>query len=158
MRKELKAEYEEKLTKLSGGETKMKEEFVEVKRGWINRFGDKSIAYVRKIGNTLAVVRECDNQVLFTGEGLDKYISYPIYTMYTGKDFGTGNFVLQVNFSDSTKIIHTWHDCLWELQELKGMDAEYAHLEADRLLCGLLNELGYTDITKAYGDIDKYYS
>ena len=36
-------------------------------------------------------------------------------------------------------------------------DMEYAHLEADNILCELLDSLGYEEVVEAFHDIDKEY-
>ncbi len=37
-------------------------------------------------------------------------------------------------------------------------DEESAHVEADNVLCELLNALGYYDVVMAYESIDKWYA
>ncbi len=37
-------------------------------------------------------------------------------------------------------------------------DIEDRHIEADQLLCDLLTELGYDQIVKQYGEIEKYHA
>ena len=39
----------------------------------------------------------------------------------------------------------------------KNRDMEYAHLEADNILCELLDSLGYEEVVEAFHDIDKEY-
>lgn len=46
-----------------------------------------------------------------------------------------------------------------ELAKLaKSGDTEAAHCEADRVLCDLLNSLGYGDVVAAWSQIDKWYA
>ena len=40
----------------------------------------------------------------------------------------------------------------------RSTDTEAAHGDADRVLCDLLNELGYTDIVREYNAIGKWYA
>lgn len=45
------------------------------------------------------------------------------------------------------------------LQELKKCaDQEFAHVEADAILCLLLKELGYGDVVQAFRALDKWYA
>ena len=37
-------------------------------------------------------------------------------------------------------------------------DTEDAHIDADYLLCKLLEELGYDEVTKIYHRVEKWYS
>ena len=43
------------------------------------------------------------------------------------------------------------------LSEMKKLDNEYEHDEADYLLCALLEELGYTELVNEYRRIPKWY-
>ena len=45
---------------------------------------------------------------------------------------------------------------LRELQE--SDDTESAHVQADRILCDILLQLGYTDIIEEYHQIGKWYA
>ena len=45
---------------------------------------------------------------------------------------------------------------LKELQQ--SDDTEAAHMEADWIICNLLDDLGYADVTKAYDKIMKWYA
>ncbi len=42
--------------------------------------------------------------------------------------------------------------------EIENDDIEYAHANADKLLCALLEELGYKDVVDVYVEIDKWYA
>ena len=45
-----------------------------------------------------------------------------------------------------------------ELRDLQiYSDIEFAHAEADNILCGLLVALGYEDVVTEYNKIDKWY-
>lgn len=38
------------------------------------------------------------------------------------------------------------------------MDTELNHLNADKLLCELLNELGYTELVTKFKELEKWYA
>jgi len=45
------------------------------------------------------------------------------------------------------------------LKKLNGLwDQEAAHGEADDILCELLTKLGYSEVVKAYEEVDKWYA
>lgn len=46
------------------------------------------------------------------------------------------------------------------LKELQGslQDVEIAHVEADQILCDLLNSLGYMDVVDQWIEIEKWYA
>lgn len=46
--------------------------------------------------------------------------------------------------------------CLTELS--KDDDIEVAHMVADNVLCEILDELGYSDITDQYTKVPKWYA
>ena len=49
--------------------------------------------------------------------------------------------------------------CVSELNELStSKDTEMAHARADEILCEFLNDLGYSDVVKAYETIDKWFA
>lgn len=43
-------------------------------------------------------------------------------------------------------------------KECHSGDTELDHSDADQLLISLLNELGYTETVKAWGEVDKWYA
>lgn len=43
------------------------------------------------------------------------------------------------------------------LLEMKKLKSEYDHMDADFLLCGLLEELGFTEVAKVYKDLPKWF-
>lgn len=43
------------------------------------------------------------------------------------------------------------------LEALIDEDPSYAHREADRVLCNLLEEIGYGDVVEAYEEVGKLY-
>ena len=48
---------------------------------------------------------------------------------------------------------------LERLKDLEGSgDPEYAHGEADDILCGILKDLGLEEIVEAYDKIPKWYA
>ena len=40
----------------------------------------------------------------------------------------------------------------------RNRDTEKAHYEADKVLCNLLNELGFEDVVNAWEKIDRWYA
>jgi hypothetical protein len=44
------------------------------------------------------------------------------------------------------------------VEECASHDVEMAHLEADAVLVALLNELGFQEVTAAWGKIRKWYA
>lgn len=55
----------------------------------------------------------------------------------------------------------TPQDALDRLEEIvaqDGDDPESEHYEADRVLCALLDELGFDDITEQWKRVAKWYS
>ncbi len=49
-------------------------------------------------------------------------------------------------------------EAIAKLKEQQGnYNQEDAHVEADDILCGLLNTLGYDDVVKEYEAIEKWY-
>jgi hypothetical protein len=49
-------------------------------------------------------------------------------------------------------------DYISELIELQSeKDAEARHIAADRVLCDLLESIGYKKVVEEYNKIDKYY-
>ena len=53
----------------------------------------------------------------------------------------------------------TREQAISELKELqKSGDQEAAHCDADGVLCKLLEALGYSDVTKEWAKIDKWYA
>jgi hypothetical protein len=46
-----------------------------------------------------------------------------------------------------------------QLKKLQiSTDTECAHVDADDLLCELLNRLGFEEVVEAFNDIDKWYA
>ncbi len=53
----------------------------------------------------------------------------------------------------------TIEEIIVKLKELQqDDDIEKAHLEADWIICDLLDDLGYTEVTKEYDKISKWYA
>ncbi len=53
----------------------------------------------------------------------------------------------------------TIEEIIAKLKELQqDDDIEKAHLEADWIICDLLDDLGYTEVTKEYDKISKWYA
>ena len=44
-----------------------------------------------------------------------------------------------------------------EIESLYGDDEEELHIKADRLLCELLEELGYKKVTQKFKSFNKWY-
>ena len=53
------------------------------------------------------------------------------------------------------KFIETQLKALKELE--KSFDVEISHIEADIILCNILNYLGYDDVVKAFNKLSKWY-
>jgi hypothetical protein len=45
-----------------------------------------------------------------------------------------------------------------KIKKIEDEDQETAHVEADRILCQLLKELGFKKLVKKYQDIPKWYA
>lgn len=45
-----------------------------------------------------------------------------------------------------------------ELQLMSMEEPETAHSGGDAILCRLLYDLGYSEVVKAYGQIDRYFA
>ena len=58
----------------------------------------------------------------------------------------------QINEADIAKLVTG----LKELATFK--DIEAAHIQADDMLCWLLEQLGYKEVVDAYEDINKWYA
>lgn len=43
-------------------------------------------------------------------------------------------------------------------EESQNRDREMAHISADRILCTLLEELGYEDVVAEYHKVSKWYA
>ena len=52
----------------------------------------------------------------------------------------------------------TKEEAIAKLKEASNLDTERAHYKADKILCELLNSLGYQDVVKVYNDIYKWYA
>jgi hypothetical protein len=50
-------------------------------------------------------------------------------------------------------------EAILKLEVLQGAgDWEWAHCEADRILCGVLNYYGNQDVVKAWDEVGKWYA
>ena len=79
-----------------------------MRKSEVNIFGDYSVARVRKNNPfSYSVIRECDNVELARGYKFKHYRYDIIRTMYTGKDYGTGDIIL---VSDVHGVIHRFKD------------------------------------------------
>jgi hypothetical protein len=45
-----------------------------------------------------------------------------------------------------------------QLAELSDRDQEGCHWQADRILCDVLTNLGYTELVEAFNDVEKWYA
>jgi len=53
----------------------------------------------------------------------------------------------------------TRDDYLDEMQQcINNSDTEEAHIDADRILCNLLVQLGYGDVVDLWYEVEKWYS
>lgn len=76
-----------------------------IEKKLIDKFGEESLAYVTKTGNTYAVRRECDGKILVTGKELKGYIEDIIRTMYDGYTKEEGRTLPYLLMSDRHGII-----------------------------------------------------
>jgi hypothetical protein len=80
-----------------------------MKKKDINIFGEASISHVEKKGLfSYAVIRDCDGKILAKSFKFRKYITDAIRTMYTGLNYGTGDFILQADTINGSKEIYRW--------------------------------------------------
>ena len=79
-----------------------------MKKNKINLFGENSISHVEKKGLLYAVIRDCDNVILARSFRFKKYMNDTIRTMYTGKKYGTGDFLLIADTVNGQKEIYRW--------------------------------------------------
>lgn len=49
-------------------------------------------------------------------------------------------------------------DALKRMQECFNDDIEMGHSRADQVLCDVLNELGFQELTAMYDKLDKWYA
>ena len=52
----------------------------------------------------------------------------------------------------------TKEEAIAKLKEASKLDTERAHYNADKILCELLNSLGYQDVVEVYNNIYKWYA
>ncbi len=53
----------------------------------------------------------------------------------------------------------TSHEAIAQLQELQSNgDIENAHIIADKILCDLLKDLGYSDVVLEWKNVEKWYA
>ena len=53
----------------------------------------------------------------------------------------------------------TIEEIIAKLKELQRYeDTESAHIQADWIICNLLDDLGYAEVTKEYDKISKWYA
>ena len=52
----------------------------------------------------------------------------------------------------------TKEEAIAKLKEANKLDTECAHYKADKILCELLNSLGYQEVVEVYNDIYKLYA
>lgn len=81
-----------------------------MKKSNIRVFGGYSIAHVEKRGLfSYVVVRDLDKKVIAKSFSFRKYINDTIRTMYTGKHYATGDFILVADTVNGNKEIYRWH-------------------------------------------------
>ncbi len=81
-----------------------------MKKPNIRVFGEISIAHVEKRGLfSYAVVRDLDKKVLAKSFSFRKYRYDTIRTMYTGKYYATGDYILVADTVNGSKEIYRWH-------------------------------------------------
>lgn len=49
-------------------------------------------------------------------------------------------------------------EAIAKLKEAQYLDSEGGHMEADKVLCDLLIQLGYSEVVELYNKIFKYYA
>lgn len=81
-----------------------------LKKSEINIFGEDSLSHIAPYGESYAVVRDCDNQILAMSEGWKRFEGCTIRTCYTGKEYGTGSFVLVADTDSGSEQFYTFHD------------------------------------------------
>ena len=66
----------------------------------ITEFGFQSHSRVVQNGNNYVLVQYAYNRPLIQAKGLQQYLGLDIYTMYTGSEFATGDYILEVQLPD----------------------------------------------------------
>lgn len=80
-----------------------------MKKNDIKIFGEASNGHIEKRGLfTYVAVRDCDGTVLAKSFSFRKYMNDTIRTMYTGLNYGTGDFILVADTANGSKEIYKW--------------------------------------------------
>lgn len=100
-------------------------------------------------------VGEQSKQVLVWGDGYDEP-EIGIFHEYDGWDaWGVTHWRPLPSFLDDEII----QDVISKLKALQSnSDVEAAHNQADKILCDLLNSLGYDDVVKEFENLEKWYA
>ena len=68
----------------------------------ITEFGFQSQSRVVQDGNNFVLVQYAYNRPLIQAKGLQQFVGLDIYTMYTGSEFATGNYILEAQMPDGS--------------------------------------------------------
>lgn len=80
-----------------------------MKKNDIKIFGEASNGHIEKRGLfSYVVVRDCDGIILAKSFSFRKYMNDTIRTMYTGFNYGTGDFILVADTVNGSKEIYRW--------------------------------------------------
>ena len=81
-----------------------------MKKNEIKIFGEASLGRIEKRGLfSYVAVRDCDNKIVAKSFSFRKYMNDTIRTMYTGINYGSGDFILVADTVDGTKEIYRWN-------------------------------------------------
>lgn len=82
-----------------------------MKKSDIKIFGEASIGHIERRGLfSYVAIRDCDKVILAKSFLFKKYIHDVIQTMYTGFNYGTGDFILKAETIKGSKEIYRWKD------------------------------------------------
>lgn len=79
-----------------------------LKKSEINIFGENSLAHIAKHGESYAIIRDCDNQILAISPEWKRFIDCTIRTMYTGTEHATGDYILVADTVDGSEMFYTF--------------------------------------------------
>lgn len=75
----------------------------------IKIFGETSNGHIERRGLfSYVAIRDCDGAILAKSFSFRKYMNDIIRTMYTGFNYGTGDFILQADTVNGLKEIYRW--------------------------------------------------
>jgi len=92
---------EYKMNLLCGGKIKMLNNVTQlVQKNDITEFGFQSHSHVVQIGNEYRLVQYAYNRPLIQSHELKNFMGLDVYTMYTGSDYATGDYILEAEMPD----------------------------------------------------------